>query len=345
MKDKDEIIISADSHVMEPSELWACLRDSYGDRAPRFPERRSGEGFERRPGGTDPHERLKEMLVDGVSSEILYPTRALWLFGLEDADVQEACFKVYNDWLIDYCKVAPRNLVGVPAISVYDINHAVRELERCTKAGLRGALVWQIPHVDLPLSSSHYDRLWAAAQDLGAPVSLHTLTGRKLGDSKHTTKGVENYRRSIKTKLNDALDALFNLIFFGALVRYPKLKIVFVENEIGWIPFLLQQWDEYYRRFHQDEPLPIDMPPSHYFNRQVYATFIKDTVGGHNLERWGMDNCMWSSDYPHSNSTWPESRKIIERDLGHLSAETRTKILCGNVSKLYDLDPAALTQN
>jgi predicted TIM-barrel fold metal-dependent hydrolase len=330
---------------MEASDLWRSVSDTHKGHSPLFPERRSGEGFERRPGGNNPYERVKEMQVDGVSLEVLYPTRALWLFGLEEADLQEACFKIYNDWLIDYCKVSPQRLVGVPAISVYNINHAVKELERCMKAGLKGALVWQIPHPDLPLSSSHYDRLWAAAQDLGAPVSLHTLTGRKLDDSKHVKKGVENYRRSVKNKLNDALDALFELIFYGALERYPKLKVVFVENEIGWIPFLLQQWDEYYRRFHQDEPPPITMPPSHYFNRQVYATFIKDAVGGHNLQRWGMDNCMWSSDYPHSNSTWPESRKIIERDLGHLPAETRAKLLCGNVAKLYGLDIAWVGRN
>ena len=212
-----EIMISADSHVMEAPNLWACLSDTYKDRAPRFPERRSGEGFERRPGGNNPHERVKEMQVDGVSLEVLYPTRALWLFGLEDADLQEACFRIYNDWLIDYCKVSPQRLLGVPAISVYDIDHAVKELERCTKAGLKGALVWQIPHPDLPLSSSHYDRLWAAAQDLRAPISLHTLTGRKVDDSKHTKKGVENCRRSVKNKVNDALDALFELIFSGAL--------------------------------------------------------------------------------------------------------------------------------
>src|SRR5439155_19975976 len=119
------------------------------------------------------------------------------------------------------------------------------------------------------------------------------------------------------------------------LDRHPRLKLVTVENEIGWIPFYLQQWDYYFRRFQKENPPPIDREPSEYFNRQVYATFFNDAVGGHNFAWWGTDNCMWSNDYPHPNSTWPNSRKVIERDLGHLSDETRSKLVRENVARLY----------
>jgi predicted TIM-barrel fold metal-dependent hydrolase len=334
-----EIIISADSHVMEPPDLWKQrVPEKYREEAPLFPPHKVGEGFQAHAGGWDPNARIKEMETDGLSAEVLYPTLMLDLFALDDAGLQEACFRVYNDWLIEYCQAAPTRLIGIPAISVYNIDHAVEELERCHKAGLRGAIIWQAPHADLPFHSEHYDKFWVAAQELEAPVSLHILTGHSYNKDKSRRKGVEHYRGSVNLKLMDIANAIFEMVFYGVLQKYPKLKIVTVENEIGWLPFMFQQWDYYYRRFRGVNPPPITRDPSEFFREQIYSTFFNDAVGGHNLEWWGQDNCMWSNDFPHPNSTWPNSRRVIDRDLGHLPAEQRAKILCGNVEKLYGLD-------
>src|ERR671918_2180685 len=134
----DERIISADSHVMEPEDLWIRrLPPGLKEKYPKFPPRNSpGE----KPGGWNPRARIDEMEVDGVSAEVLYPTFGLRLFALEDAEVQEACFRIANDWLIEYCKVAPGRLVGIPMISLYNIPNAIKELKRCKKAGLVGSL-------------------------------------------------------------------------------------------------------------------------------------------------------------------------------------------------------------
>src|SRR5438477_9938054 len=108
----DEIMISADSHVIEDSELWVKrLPDAFRDQAPQY-EPQQLTGFTKNPGGTDPNERIKEMETDGVSAEVLYPTLALRLFSITDPALQEACFRVYNDWLIEYSRVAPERLVG-----------------------------------------------------------------------------------------------------------------------------------------------------------------------------------------------------------------------------------------
>lgn len=105
------------------------------------------------------------------------------------------------------------------------------------------------------------------------------------------------------------------------------------------MPFMLQQWNYYYRRFREENPPPMKREPSECFKEQIYATFFNDAVGGHNLEWWfGVDNCMWSNDFPHPNSTWPNSRKVIERDLGHLPVERRKKLLCTNAARLYHID-------
>ncbi len=337
----DGVIVSADSHVMEPVDLWKKgVPAKYREAAPLYPPHKLGEGFQQREGGWDPKARIGEMEIDGLSAEVLYPTLLLKLFSLHDSGLREACFRVYNDWLIDYCSVSPERLVGVAAISTYEIGHAVAELERCRKAGLKGALVWQAPHPDLPFRSGHYDRLWAAAQDLGVPVSMHILTGHSYHAGKR--EGIEHYRGSVNLKLMDVTNALFEFIFYGVLERFPRLKLVTVENESGWLPFMVQQWDYYWRRFRGVNPPPITKAPGEYVRAQVWSCFFNDPVCGRQLEWWGQDNLMWSNDFPHPNSTWPNSLKVIRRDLGHLPVETQTKVLAGNACRLYGLDAAKL---
>jgi predicted TIM-barrel fold metal-dependent hydrolase len=342
-----ELIISSDSHVMEPIDLWSkALASEFGDAAPKFPPRKTSEEAKTdqgRPGGSDPHARLTEMLTDGVNAEVLYPTLGLRLFGLDDAKLQEACFRVFNDWLIEYCQIANARLLGVACIPIYDTDVAIKELERCKKNGLAGALIWQAPHPDLPLYSDHYERFWTACEELDMPISLHILTGHNYSKMGLDRSGVESYRGSVNLKTVDAMNALFDLTFYGILHRHPNLKIVIVENEIGWIPFTLQQWDYYYRRFRESNPPPIDHEPSWYFNRQVYATFFNDPAGAKNFNwGWGIDQCMWSNDYPHANSTWPNSLKVIARDLGHLPEKDRAKLVRDNCVKLYNMQVADL---
>lgn len=332
-----ETLISADSHVMEDPELWLKrLPAPLRDRAPRFPAKTDFSNDDIQ-GGSDPKARLQEMQVDGVSAEVLYATLGLTLYKLEQATLQEACFQVYNDWLAEYCSVAIDRLVGVPLIATYDIDHAVQELERARAMGLKGCQVWQAPPKDPEYSfrSGHYDPLWAAAQDMNMPVSLHIVTG--FGFDIAALKGVDRYHGAVNQKLLDAMDALFDLLFSGVMERFPRLKFVVVENEIGWAPFVIDQWDKYYRRWGGSVPIPLTMPPSDYINRQVFFTFFFDQIGGRNLAWWGQDNCMWSNDFPHPNTTWPNSRQVIARDLGHLPPESITKLVRTNVSRLYGI--------
>src|SRR5262245_32391775 len=337
----DGVIVSSDSHVMEPVDLWKKgVPERYREAAPVFPLHKIGEGFQKQAGGWDPNARIKEMEVDGISAEVLYPTLGLSLFATADAGLQEACFRAYNDWLIEYCSVDTNRLIGVPAISIYDVDHAVEELERCYKAGLKGALIWQAPHPDLPFHSKHYDKFWAAVEEMKAPVSLHILTGH--GYQAQNLQGIERYRGSVNLKLLEIVNALFDFMFYGVLDRYPGLKLVSVENESGWIPFMIQQWDYYYHRFRDVNPVPMTRDPSDYMRERVFASFFNDAVTGRNLRWWGENNLMWSNDFPHPNSTWPNSLKVIQRDLGHLSLEAQTKVLATNVCNLYGIDPSSL---
>jgi uncharacterized protein len=371
----EQTIISSDSHVIEVPDLWEKgVPSSFKERAPKafFDEKRDAwmfgsaevpvqavgglfmagqrpdqvESFRRagfsvaRPGGWDPFERMKDMVTDGVAAEVLYPSLGLGLFCLEDAALQEALFRTYNDWVIDYCQKVPDRLFGIALISMFDIDHALAEMERCKKQGIVGTMIWQVPHAKLPFTSEHYERFWAASQDLELPVHLHILTG--FGDSmnRQTIHGIGRYRIGVQ-QTREIEDALFDIIFSGVLERYPQLKVVSVENEIGWMPFWLGQCDKAFKRHRHSEKLTIDKPPSEYFRRQIYATFFNDPVGAKLFSWWGCDNFMWSNDYPHQNSTWPNSRDVIARDMAHLDAAEREKLLSSNVIELYQLKVAA----
>ena len=371
-----EIIISADSHVTEPSDLWstrmpASMRDqvptknrsmyakktdeSAGQRtatadgdaqyttavtanAEHRPLRWAEKGLGGVVGGQNPDERLHEMFYDGVSAEVLYPTKALAHFSIRDTAVQEAAFRVYNDWLLEYCSVCPERLVGLACISMWDIDHAIAEMKRCKEAGMRGVLIWMQPPAELPFYADHYDRFYDAAQDIEMPLNLHITTGFHYLNDPRFREGIERVRGTTNQKTMDAMNALYDFLFYGILHHRPNLKLVIVEAEIGWIPFMLQQWDAYWRRNGAALGSPITRDPSEYWREQGYATFFDDPVGAHNFSRSGVDNYMWSSDFPHRNSPWPNSLKVIERDLGHLDPADRAKVLRDTVTKLYDLN-------
>ena len=370
-------LISSDSHVSEPPDLWVERLDiKYRDRAPRVvlnPEGQEGayfvyEGYpphnlaiglgagrtpeelaaflktgtyaDARPGGWDPAQRLPDMELDGVEAEVLYTTLGFRLFWLKDAGLQRACFRVYNDWLAAYCSYAPKRLKGLALISLYDPKEGAQELERCAKLGLKGAMIWCSPPADQPYSSEIYDPFWAAAQDLDMPVSLHAITGMERIPWEY---GAEK-RAMRSTVTPHEIEKSFSiLILSGVLERFPRLKIVSAENNCGWLPYYLQRMDRGFARFGPSGtvtpwPTKLTLKPSEYFRRQMYCTFIDDSFGVASRHWIGVDNVMWSSDYPHTASTWPHSRDIIARDFKEVSEVEKRKIVRENVAQLYGFD-------
>src|SRR5262249_33384296 len=127
------------------------------------------------------------------------------------------------------------------------------------------------------------------------------------------------------------------LIFSGVLERFPELKIVSAENEVGWLPFFLQKLDQAHEEYRYLYPVPLKLKPREYFRRQVFATFIDDAVGVAGREFSGVDKIMWSSDYPRAVSTWPHSREVVERDFKGVPEGERRAIVRDNVARLYRL--------
>jgi predicted TIM-barrel fold metal-dependent hydrolase len=365
-----ERILSADSHVIEPADVWTARIDRrFAERAPKVVKRagdREGDFFVAeglrpfpvagfavagvdpkdfadrmargypgvRPSAWDPELRLKDQERDGVSAEVLYPSLGMRLFQLDDGALRAASFRAYNDWLADYCAPSPRRLAGVAMIPLDDVAEGVGELERCAKKGLKGAMIWGAAPIDRPYSSSDYERFWAAAQDLATPISLHILTegrGRSGGsDFQSVMRGYPALHHSVEKSIAE-------LIFSGVLERYPKLKLVSVENDIGWIPHFIQRLDHAYEKYRYLEAKAIPNPPGFYFHRQVHATFQDDRVGVLMREHIGIGNLMWASDFPHSDSTWPNSREVIARDFAGVPEEHRRRIVAENAAALYGI--------
>jgi predicted TIM-barrel fold metal-dependent hydrolase len=330
-------LISTDSHVMEPHSLWEQVAAPYRQTVHEWLD---GVGFRAHilpAGASDPHARLLDQRRDGVVAEVLFPNDGMTIFGLPDGAAQHAAFVAYNDWLAGFCATAPHNLFGVTALSVYDIDAAVKEMYRGIELGLIGAMVWQVPDPELPFTSRHYDPLWAAAAEAGVPVHMHILTGHSYALTQKKVVGYEKIRGSVNKKQNDTINALFDVIFSGVFERHPKLRVVLAESECGWLPFVLQQWDYYYERFRQKESLGIERLPSEIFNEHVYCTWLEDRSGTRQFSWWGQDNLMWSNDYPHFNMTFPYSRENVYHHIGELSKDVQTKLIRGNAIRLYGL--------
>ena len=166
------------------------------------------------------------------------------------------------------------------------------------------------------------------------PLSLHIITGAR---GKGINFDISQILTGFTVIPHAVQGTLATLIFSGVLERFPALKFVSAENDIGWIAHFLGRMDHAYERYHHMIGTNLNLLPSEYFQRQVYATFMDDKVGVTNRQFTGSDNIMWASDYPHSDSTWPHSQEVIARDFAGVEKEIKRRILVENAVRLYQL--------
>jgi predicted TIM-barrel fold metal-dependent hydrolase len=196
-------------------------------------------------------------------------------------------------------------------------------------------MIWATPPEGDSYGSRAYDRFWAAAQELQMPLSLHILTGaRKSGRIGGDMNPAQLYVMVV-TRPHEVQTSLMNFIFYGVLERFPGLKLVSAENDIAWVPQLLERADRYYYAYQKAYDIALPMKPSDYFRRQVFATFIEDSLGLKTYRHVGADNFMWSTDYPHRAATWPHSQEVLAREFADLPETDRCKLARENMGKLY----------
>ena len=282
---------------------------------------------------TDPDLRLKDQDRDGIQAEVLYGI--LGASGrLNDDEAAGEMLRIYNDWLAGFCAKQPDRYAGLACIPNHDRDAAVHEIERvATRGAVRGLEIAR--KFDMtPLWDPWWNPVWDAAAASGLPVHFHTIGGARRDFSKLSGKTLLAARAASITQFQMHMaDVLMSIIFAGVLEHRPQLKIVIGEAGTGWIPYILDRMDAEWED--QFKELDLKMRPSEYWYRQCYATYQSDPVGVKLLEELGADNIMWGSDFPHPDGIYPDSQEYIEKELGHLPAEVKKKIICDNAARLY----------
>jgi uncharacterized protein len=302
-------------------------------------------GAEKR--GWDPDSQLAAMDSEGLDLAIMFPTRGLFVLGIDLPQVigtdgleppfAAAIARAYNDWLADFCGKHPQRFFAAGMVAPHDVPAAVAEARRCVEQlgfkaiylnpGCVGRRPWHHPD---------YDPLWAECERLGVPISFHG--------------GGQTYLRpdfslEILDKLmmwhtfNQPLGIMTTVVSLtagGVLERFPKLRVALLEGNCSWAPWLMHRLDEHYEWVGHYEAPDLKKKPSEYFLSNCYLSVEADeaTVGQY-VDWFGDDNLVFSTDYPHADSKFPNAtREFLKLPL---SEDSKKKILWDNWCRLYDV--------
>ncbi|MHB8573781.1 MAG: amidohydrolase family protein [Dehalococcoidia bacterium] len=363
-----QLCISADSHVVEPPELFTPLEKRFGERAPRVvdtPDRGpvldlgngqfgigiSGffmagvdftatdsrtllqKGYElARPGVYEISKRIEDQQLDGIDAEVLYPSVLFNVYQIEDNAIVKASFETYNDWTADYCSGAPDRLFGLGCVQLRELDAAIAEMERAKKLGHVGICIPATAPPEHMYSDPWYDKYWAAAQALKMPQTMHIFTGAT------PNHGLPHPQAGYALAFAGVMFTITDLILSGVCERFPGLRFVITEFESGWLGALLKRLDHtYFRRGGARVPGALPMKPSDYWRRNFLITFEDDEIGIMTRYLSGTNTLMWGSDYPHGDSVFPESQPVLNRIMVDCTPEERYEMTVKNVVELYGL--------
>jgi predicted TIM-barrel fold metal-dependent hydrolase len=361
-------MVSADSHVVEPPNLWVERVDQrYRERAPRIvsepdsdylvceggltykhpieltvcteaPDNEVsmiGRFANARKGAWDPAARVADMDRDGVEAEILYTSFGLSMFSIPDPDFQLACFRAFNDWLAEYCAGARGRVFGVAMIPTDRMEDATAEMARCRKMGLVAAMISISQDAGHGYENPMYDPIWSASEELEMPISLHVAASKK-----HFSN-TGNVMADFALAFTPTMYSLAAMIFSGVFDRHRKLRVVSVENDAAWVAGILERMDY---RAHRDRgwagafnAIKSGRTPSQIFHDHVGVTFMRDRTAVRNRDIIGLSNLMWGSDYPHFDGTWPHSKKVLAEQFAGVPLADQLRIARRNAIDWYKL--------
>jgi predicted TIM-barrel fold metal-dependent hydrolase len=320
-----------------------------------------------RSGCYDSRARLADMDRAGILASLCFPSLPRFcgqlFYEAKDKALALLCLQAWNDWMFEeWCGADPGRYIPLMLIPLWDPTLAAREIERCAARGAR-ALAFSENPVPLGLPSIHdadryWDPVWAAAQDAELVVCMHQGSSSTRMRTSPDTPELATMAWAIGSMSSGTLlDWLFGPVF----VRYPGIKIALSEGGIGWIPYFLERADQVLdkQRFWASQgdrridhttqtvgasgKLEVDvlsLDVRAVFREHVYGCFIEDRSGLHNLEFIGHDNVMIETDYPHSDSTWPNSIEFAHKQLAGLDEEVQYKIMRGNAERLFRFKPS-----
>jgi uncharacterized protein len=380
-------VIDTDSHVIEPPDLWTSrMSAKWGELVPhvRFDEaaqedawyfgdeRIAGVGTFQHAGwhefppdhprrwqdmdpiGWDAATRLKRMEEVGVYAQVLYPNVAGFGTGrfasVREPELTYQCVRAYNDFLVDFASVAPGRFIPVMSVPFWDLDLSLKEIDRCVALGHRGVVTTSQPENwgEPPITSAHWDKLWAKAEELDLSINFHVASGEVAINDVDRSIGLHAAFTSqgVGFSLGNAA-AISKLVCAGVCHRFPRLKIVSVESGVGWLPFALAAMDWQWKNSGVTAEHPeYDLLPSEYFQRQIYGCFWfeRETLK-HAVDVLGPDNLLYETDFPHPTCMYPgpgtsatTPREYIEDVMTDFPEEVVGKLLHGNAARIYHLD-------
>ena len=299
--------------------------------------------------------RLEDMVTDGVDAEVLYPPQRTMshFLGDDDDDFVLAGVEAYNNFLFEeFCAPDPKRLIGLAQIPSLGIDTSIDALRKAKARGAKGVLISNWPSGGANLSPED-DPFWAAAVDEGLPVAIHiniiSRQQRAAGRKASAKSGNALYdmtTEAARAKAIGGMSHVFSMaagnitsmLFTGVFDRFPELQVAWIEIGVGWLPHFIECLDDRYWRNRSWGQLPIDQPPSYYWYRNNAASFISDRTGIALRHQAGINNIMWSSDYPHHGNDWPYSRKVIDETMNGIPAAEKALIVGGNAARIWGLD-------
>ena len=381
-------VIDTDTHIIEPYDLWTSRISvsKWGERVPQvkydseaeedawyfnghrmgtaagaamagwneFPPKHPRVWEDVAPSAWRAADRLKKMDEYGIYAQILYPNVAGFgagqYLGLEDPELMLLCVQAYNDWLAEWASEDKNRLIPQAAMPFWDMDLCIKEMERAAKIGHKGLILTSEPqHFQLPkLTDPHWDRFWAAAQDMQMPIDFHIGSG-DMSDFTLVHERVGNHAAFASLPILFTMQnsrVIAQLVMGGICHNFPKLNFVSVESGVGWLPFALDMMDWMWINGGVREDRPeMDLLPSEYFKRQIYGCFwFERRTLKSAIEQLGPDNIMYESDFPHPTSMSPGPKSIavppnqyIQETLQDFPTETVEKILYGNAARVYNI--------
>ena len=370
-------VISVDDHLIEPPQTWTSrVPERFRDRCPRLVETEGGIAWQfdgtmlpfvglqcmvdhensdwhaqiahfedLYTGCSDPVARLSDLDEAGILASLCFPTMpgfgASYLNNNPDRDLSMACIQAYNDFVIDeWCGAAPGRYIPLVLMPYWDHDLAAAEMRRTADKGARAIAFNERPHVQgwpSLFDADHYwDPFFAAAQDTDLVLCCH------IGSSSQTDVPVDAHMlsRFSGTWVN-AIHSFHEFTFSETFERFPQIRVAYSEASIGWMPFVLQLMDSYWVR-HGGWTQSRSQRPTEYFGRNIFGCFIDDPVGASMIEDLGVDAVMVEVDYPHTDTIWPNVRKVVDSELQHLSSEDQYKVRRGNAERVFRFTPSAI---
>ncbi|MFB2836526.1 amidohydrolase family protein [Floridanema evergladense] len=354
-------IIDADSHVLEPPNLWKqYLEPAFQRFAPspdltiqgekvlyKYSDRLNIEGSQQISqayqrsllNGFDSESHVQAMKQMGVDICFIYPTNFAWIIAVDSMapKLAGAFVRAYNNWLWDFCSYDPQILRGVGVVNPHAPEEMVPELQRVANFGWKAVFLRPNPVKGRLLSDPAYEPFWTACEEMGIAVSLHEGTHSRL-----PTAGADRFNTRFALHACshplEQMMALLALIEGGVLERHPNLRVGLLESGCGWLPYWLWRLDREYEDLHWEVTDHIKMKPSEYFRRQCFiAIEPSEPYSPQLIEFIGSDNLIFGSDYPHIDHKPDVVTEVVALQ-DQLSKETLRKILWDNPVRFYGLE-------